>query len=131
MPDAGLALIVLGGLWLCLWRRPWRWAALLPILLGALSPLTFEPPHLLVSDDARQVAVRDGEESSCGGPSGAGRLWVASRRTDRFVLEPWARPAYVAGTIPWRSEARRRGKGDIRSGRYWLSTYTLQKKTKP
>src|SRR3546814_4200854 len=70
MPDAGLALIVLGGLWLCLWRRPWRWAALLPILLGALSPLTFEPPHLLVSDDARQVAVRDGEESSWGGPSG-------------------------------------------------------------
>src|SRR3546814_18418257 len=87
MPDAGLALIVLGGLWLCLWRRPWRWAALLPILLGALSPLTFEPPHLLVSDDARQVAVSDGEESSWGGPSGAGRLWIKDgRRVGKAVV---------------------------------------------
>src|SRR3546814_13203995 len=103
MPDAGLALIVLGGLWLCLWRRPWRWAALLPILLGALSPLTFEPPHLLVSDDARQVAVRDGEESPWGGPSGAGRLWVASR----------SRPA-----------ERRRGTECVSTSRFWWSPDT-------
>src|SRR3546814_3875425 len=51
MPDLGLALIVLGGLWLCLWQRAWRWAGLLPILAGALSPLTFQPPDLLVSGD--------------------------------------------------------------------------------
>lgn len=91
MPDVGLALIVLGGLWLCLWQRSWRWLGLAPILFGALSPLAFEPPALLVSGDARQVALRDDE----------GRLWVASRRGNRFVLETWQRQAFASETVTW------------------------------
>lgn len=103
MPDWGLGLLVLGGLWLCLWQRPWRWAALAPILLGALSPLVFEPPSLLVSGDARQVAVRDGE----------GRLWVASRRGSRFVLETWQRQAFASETVAWPDLGMAAG-GDLR-----------------
>lgn len=91
MPDWGLALLVAGGLWLCLWQRTWRWAALLPILAGALSPLTYEPPSLLVAGDGRQVGLRDA----------AGRLWVPSRRGSRFVLDTWARQAFVDETLAW------------------------------
>jgi len=91
MPDWGLGLAVLGGLWLCLWRGRWRWAALPVILAGALSPLAFDPPSLLVSGDARQVALRDPE----------GRLWVPSQRGSRFVLETWERQAFAAETVTW------------------------------
>jgi len=91
MPDWGLGLAVLGGLWLCLWRRPLRWMALPVILAGALSPLAFEPPSLLVSGDGRQVALRDPE----------GRLWVPSQRGSRFVLETWERQAFAMETVTW------------------------------
>jgi competence protein ComEC len=90
-PDWGLGLTVLGGLWLCLWQRAWRWAALLPILAGALSPLAFDPPDLLVGGDGRQAGLRDPE----------GRLWVASQRGGRFVLDSWSRQAFVAETVTW------------------------------
>lgn len=91
MPDWGLALIVLGGLWLCLWQRGWRWAAILPILAGALSPLAFAPPDLLVGGDGRLAGFRDTE----------GRLWVASQRGSRFVLDTWQRQAFVGAVETW------------------------------
>ena len=90
-PDWGLGLTVLGGLWLCLWQRAWRWAALLPILAGALSPLAFDPPDLLVGGDGRQAGLRDSD----------GRLWVASQRGGRFVLDTWSRQAFVAEIVTW------------------------------
>ena len=91
MPDGGLALIVLGGLWLCLWQRRWRWVALPVILLGALTPLATTPPDILISGDGRQVALR--------GPEG--RLWVPSQRGSRFVLDTWERQAFTARTVTW------------------------------
>ncbi|MGF1591986.1 MAG: ComEC/Rec2 family competence protein [Kiloniellaceae bacterium] len=90
MPDGGLALMVLGGLWLCLWQRRWRWLGVLPILAGALTPLAFEPPRLLADGDGRRVAVRDAEA----------RLWVDSRRGG-FLLDTWARQTYAAETLTW------------------------------
>lgn len=91
MPDWGLGLVALGGLWLCLWQRPWRRPALVLILAGALSPLSFEPPSLLVSGDGRQAGLRDPE----------GTLWVAWPRGSRFVLDSWARQAFATQTRAW------------------------------
>jgi len=91
MPDWGLGLVVIGGLWLCLWQRPWRWSAGALILAGAISPLSFEPPSLLASADGRQVAVRDAR----------GQLWVASQRGSRFVLDTWARHGFASDTVTW------------------------------
>ncbi len=91
MPDWGLGMAVLGGLWLCLWQRPWRRAAVVLILAGALSPLSFAPPILLVSGDGRQAGLRDVE----------GTLWVAWPRGSRFVLESWARQAFAGQTRAW------------------------------
>ncbi len=34
LPMAGLALVAAGGLWLCIWRRPWRLAGLVAIAAG-------------------------------------------------------------------------------------------------
>lgn len=53
IPSSAFALMVLGGLWLCIWRTRWR---LLGLVLGAaglaLSP-TLERPDVLVGGDGR------------------------------------------------------------------------------
>jgi competence protein ComEC len=58
MPDGAFYLMVLGGLWLCLWRRRWRLAGLVPIALGiAWAP--YQPrADIIVGQEGPLVAVR-------------------------------------------------------------------------
>ncbi|NIA67310.1 ComEC/Rec2 family competence protein [Pelagibius litoralis] len=91
MPLWGLASVVLGGLWLCLWQGVWRrWGALV-ILLGAASPATVLPPDLLVSGDGRLVAIRDAERY----------LWLPDRRSSRFVIDSWRRGSFAREVMTW------------------------------
>jgi competence protein ComEC len=96
LPAAGLLCVVGGGLWLCLWRRPWRLAGLALIAAGlASAPLT-RPPDLLASGDARLVALR--------GPGG--ELWFNATGRAAFTAETWLRRAGRAEGRPWpRDEA--------------------------
>ena len=57
MPTPAYALLVIGGLWLCLWQSRVRWLGAAPIVAGAVIALTAPPPDLLVSADGRQVAL--------------------------------------------------------------------------
>src|SRR6185312_460683 len=43
MPAAGLVLVALGGLWLSIWTRRWRWLGLAPIAAGYLTPRLVRP----------------------------------------------------------------------------------------
>ncbi len=97
MPLAGFALIITGGLWLCLWQRPWRLWGLGAVAFGLLSMLTVRPPDLLVSEDAKLMAVRDSE----------GRLWLSSSRRGGFTAETWLRRAGEADGLAWPREATR------------------------
>jgi competence protein ComEC len=61
LPAWGLALAGFGFCWLCLWRGPLRLPAL-PVILAGLAAGQFSPPpDLLVSADARLVALRTGQ----------------------------------------------------------------------
>jgi competence protein ComEC len=78
---AGLALMVAGGLWLCLWRTRWRLWGCAAIAAGCLSvPLT-PRPDLLVTGDARLIGVRAAD----------GDLWVSTQRRERFSRDVWLR----------------------------------------
>jgi len=79
MPVWGLLLVTAGGLWLCLWSRPWRLAGIALLLAGSLSPLAVRPADILVSGDAKIVALADP----------AGELWLSSTRAGRFSSEEW------------------------------------------
>ena len=91
MPAAGFALVVLGGLWLCLWQRPWRLAGLAVVILGLSSLALSRPPDVLVSADGKLLGVRDG----------SGGLWLSSNRASPFTAETWTRRAGETTAAAW------------------------------
>jgi competence protein ComEC len=91
MPAAGIALVALGGLWLCLWRQRWRFLGLAAIAMGLASVPSSRPPDILVDGDAKLMAVR-GED---------GALALSSKRRARFRGEVWLRRAGQEHGAPW------------------------------
>ncbi|PKB25535.1 competence protein ComEC [Novosphingobium kunmingense] len=57
MGGGALALFVLGGLWLALWRDRVRLLGLAPAILGAVLLSATEAPDVLVSGDGRHVGI--------------------------------------------------------------------------
>jgi len=90
MPVWGLGLVTLGGLWLILWRRPWRLAGLGVIGAGLLSFLAAPAPDLLIASDGRSFAVRKPD----------GRLVFSGTRGSRFQKNIWLRRSGLAGEVP-------------------------------
>jgi competence protein ComEC len=81
MPVAGLAIITLGGLWLCLWQRRWRLAGVPVIVVGLVTIMFTRPPDLLISEDGRFFAVVAPD----------GRLLLSRPKADKFVTDNWLR----------------------------------------
>lgn len=108
MPPVGLALVTLGGLWLCLWQARWRLAGL-PLVAFGLATVWLNPkPDVLISDDGAYTAVRAAD----------GGMWVSARRAN-FTTETWLRrdgreesgrwPAVGAATADGRLRCDRAG----------------------
>ncbi len=68
-----------GGAWLCLWRKRWRFAGLVPIALALCSLAFFHPPSVLIDPEGATWAVRLTD----------GRLAVPSVTKSTFVLKQW------------------------------------------
>ena len=73
------ALIVLGGLWLCLWQQIWRWFGVVIIVAGLALAQHRQKPDLLAGRDGRLVALRQAD----------GKLVVMRSRSAKFELEQW------------------------------------------
>jgi competence protein ComEC len=80
-PVAALAALALAGCWLALWRRPWRWAALAPMLATLIVVCMAPVPDLLIAADGQRVALRDRlngvEFWPTGRPDRVGGWWLA------------------------------------------------------
>lgn len=61
MPRGAFALMVTGGLWLCLWRTRVRTLGAVPLAIGAAWALATPPPDLLMTGDGRHLAIRTTE----------------------------------------------------------------------
>ncbi len=57
-PAAALAVLWAGGLWLALWRRPWRFLGLLALLPAAFLIARERPPDLVATPWLAQIAAR-------------------------------------------------------------------------
>jgi len=78
-PLAALVLIALGGLWLAIWRRAWRWFGILPMLAGVVLAVQAPRPDLLIAPDAHTIALRRGD----------GLLHFPNPPKDRFAAARW------------------------------------------
>jgi competence protein ComEC len=78
-PAWGLALVGLGMAWLGLWRSRLRLAGLLLLAVGLASPLLTRPADMLISDDARLIAVR----------TQAGLFLEQATGASRFTRDDW------------------------------------------
>jgi competence protein ComEC len=91
MPPGGIALVSIGGLWLCLWRRSWRWGGLAAIAAGFATLFLMQPPDILVSEDGKLVAIAESD----------GSVRLSSRRFDRFAGQEWLRRAGQDRALSW------------------------------
>ena len=79
MPPAALLTIVVGGLWLCLWRSRWRFLGIAVIGGGMAMAGLDRRPDILVDGEAKVMAVRGAD----------GELWISTRQRGRFVSDVW------------------------------------------
>ncbi|WP_235524038.1 ComEC/Rec2 family competence protein [Sphingomonas sp. Leaf33] len=90
MPRGAFGLMIGGGLWMLLWRTRWRWAGIVPALLGAGWALTTPAPDLIVTGDGRHLAIRMDD----------GRLAVLRERAGDYVRDLLAEGGGADGELP-------------------------------
>jgi competence protein ComEC len=91
MPIAGLLLMGLGLVWLCLVIGRARWLGLAALFLGALTPLAYRAPDILASGNGKLVAVMDT----------AGQYRFNSSRAAKIAAETWLRRNAQAKRLPF------------------------------
>ena len=79
MPFWGLMLIVIGGLWLCIWRLKWRCLGWILILAGSLSIFTVRVPDVMADKYGEVFAVKDEQ----------GKLVILPSRGNSFTKKIW------------------------------------------
>ena len=79
MPFWGLLLIVLGGLWLCIWRLKWRLWGWILIVVGSLSILTVRIPDVMADKYGEVFALKDEQ----------GKLVILPSRGNSFTKKIW------------------------------------------
>ncbi len=80
MPFWGFLLITIGGLWLTLWRRKWRFYGLILIFAGFLSFCFLNRPEVLYSSNGKNVALK--------APNN--HLFIFARKENNFINQIWA-----------------------------------------
>lgn len=115
-PTAAFALMLAGGLWLCLWRTRVRWAGLAPFAAGAVWAVLTPAPDLLVTGDGRHLALRGAD----------GRYALLRPRAGDYMRDMLAEAAGVDGelaeldTLPGARCTRDTCQAEVvRDGRVW------------
>jgi competence protein ComEC len=90
LPAAGLLLVGLGGLWLCLWQGPWRRWGVVAILAGLGSAALTRPPDIVIADTGRFVAVRAAD----------GRYFISADKSEKIAVSSLAQETGEA-FAPW------------------------------
>jgi competence protein ComEC len=91
MPPEGLVLLAFGGLWLCVWQRAWRMLGFVPMAAGYATLIFVTPPDILISNDAKLVAIR----------SAAGSYMPSHARGGTWTEDNWTQRAAATMAAAW------------------------------
>ncbi|MFZ1109757.1 MAG: ComEC/Rec2 family competence protein [Rhodomicrobium sp.] len=101
-PFAALLAIVAGGLWLIIWRRPWRLFGFALIGAGVAMTSLRDSPDILVDREAKVVAIRGVK----------GKLEAPKSRKGSYALGQWLRadgdarkPKEASAGVGWQCDA--------------------------
>ncbi|MGN5373766.1 ComEC/Rec2 family competence protein [Sphingomonas hankookensis] len=94
MPDGAFAAMVMGGLWIALWRARWRRWGIVPLAAGAVWALATPAPDLLVTGDGRHLALATGD----------GGMAILRDRAGDYVRSTLGEGGGVTGDLPPLSE---------------------------
>ncbi|HUE64420.1 MAG TPA: ComEC/Rec2 family competence protein, partial [Rhizomicrobium sp.] len=81
IPVAALIVMAVGGTWLMIWRKNWRWWGLVPVLLGVCFAWRAPRADMLVAADGRTVAIWDAD----------GLLHFVRMPSDKYAARDWLR----------------------------------------
>ncbi len=87
IPPWAFLMVLVGLLWMGLWRHRWRWWGAAPLTLGTAFAFAAAPPDLLVTGDGKHLAVR----------TPAGELALLRPRAGDYVRDVLAE---LSGTEP-------------------------------
>ncbi|WP_206428927.1 ComEC/Rec2 family competence protein [Sphingomonas sp. 2R-10] len=90
MPDGAFALMVVGGLWIALWRARWRRWGVVPVVAGAVWALATPAPDLLVTGDGRHLALATDD----------GGMAILRDRAGDYVRSTLGEGGGVTGDLP-------------------------------
>ncbi len=76
-----LAVIALGGAWIAIWQRPWRWGGMVLIATGLIAFPFARGPDILIDAEARTFALRGSD----------GHLQLLHPRREQYVQDSWLR----------------------------------------
>jgi competence protein ComEC len=89
-PDIFIPLITLGGLWICFWRNPWRWAGLVPCGLGCFSLFFQYPATIYAAGDGSVIAYRLKDT-----------LYVSDLKRGSFFTDQWMKELGLTHKKEW------------------------------
>ena len=81
MPVWGLMLVAIGGLWMCIWRRRWRYGGGVAVIAGIISIAFVSAPDILIDRQGRIMAINGADN----------QLFLSNDRRNRFERDIWAR----------------------------------------
>jgi competence protein ComEC len=125
IPAWGLGVFSVGLAWLGLWRTRRRLAGIVVMLVGLASPLLDRPPDLLISADARLIAVRMPQGVFLQRAQGAARFtrdaWGQYWAVRSFRAMPDDGGANAPSPSPIGESTIEAGEGAVTSGRLDIS----------
>lgn len=100
-PTPVFALLVLGGLWLCIWQTIWRLWGLVPIAAGVLLAMLASEPDIIIAPEFANWAVRQNEKT-----------WIAQRAHEKdFTVKQWRQRA---GNVAFLTQSEQEGNDILR-----------------
>jgi competence protein ComEC len=93
VPAYALITFSFGMLWLCLWKKSWRWFGVIPIFLGIILWQTFELPIAYVSQQNDVMAYQQGDV-----------VYISDTKRNAFTVDVWAQEWGISQRQAWEQE---------------------------